>query len=285
MLMFGLRLGDDPRMIVTTTPRPTRPVKDLLAKEGKGVVVTRGSTMDNADNLAPGAVALLRARYEGTALGRQELFGEMVEEVPGSLWRYEDIRRWDGQAEEMDLDEIVIGVDPSGGNGPQNDEVGIVAAGRTLDQRIVVGRDASLKATPEQWGRAVVRIYDELQADRVVAERNYGGDMVPAVLKSAARAMFRAGERPDDHIRIEAITSSRGKALRAQPVAALYGQGRVFHGSVFHELESEMVRFTSDWSRSRDGSPNRLDALVFCINALTERMPSLRRMVFGRVEF
>lgn len=258
MAVFGLRLGDRPRMLVTTTPRPTQFFKKLVAM--KGVVLTGGSTYENQDNLAASFLEKVKDMYEGTSLGQQELHGLMAE-VEGDLFKMD----WIGRAAFSlgEFKRLAVGVDPSGGG----DEIGIVVAGQREDKKAGVVADRTCKGTPEQWGRQVVKAYDDYGADVIVVERNYGGDMAESVVKTAAAELHRRGERESSSIKIKMVTASKGKVIRAEPVSLLYEQGRVDHAKNMQKLEAEMSSFTKDWDRAKDGSPNRLDALVW---ALTE---------------
>lgn len=257
-LMFGLRLGNDPRAIVTTTPRPT-PLIRALVKDPR-THVTRGSTFDNAANLAPDALDRLRERYEGTRLGRQELFAEVLDDLPGALWH----RAWLDEnrvREAPDMKRIVVAVDPSGtaGASDDGDSIGIVVAGLGMDGRAYVLADRSCKLSPDGWGRRTVQAYHEFRADRIVAERNFGGAMVEHVIRTVDRSAS-----------YKEVTASRGKVARAEPVAALYEQGRVSHVGGLPQLEDQLCLIGPD-GYAGDGSPDRADALVW---ALTELMLS-----------
>ena len=256
-LMFGLRLCQSPRVVVTTTPKPTKLIKALMA--APTTIITRGSTFENAANLAASALETFRDRYEGTRLGRQELYAELLDDTPGALWTREMIEaaRCDGAPA---MQRIVIGVDPSGSNGETGDSQGIVVAGLGVDGRGYVIQDATMRGSPEQWGSRVAALYDVHQADRVVAERNYGGAMVEAVLRAAA-----------PHLPVTLVTASRGKHVRAEPIAALYEQRRISHLDNFPELEDQMAAMASG-GFSGPGSPDALDAMVW---ALTELMVDL----------
>lgn len=251
-LQMGLRLGSDPRVVVTTTPRPTPLVRALVASST--TVVTRGRTADNARNLAPGVVEALAARYAGTRLGRQELDGEILDDAPGALWRRAqiDAARYAGPAPA--LRRIVVGVDPAASATAQSDETGIVVAGLGHDGRVYVLDDRSGTYSPEQWAARVVAAYREHRADRVVAEVNQGGDMVASVLRAV-----------DASLPLSTVHARRGKALRAEPVAALYEQGRVSHVGALARLEDQMCAWdpTGD-----DRSPDRIDALVYAVSDL-----------------
>lgn len=253
-LMFGLRLGASPRVIVTTTPKPTPLIRALVA--AATTHLTRGTTFENEANLSASAVAQLRAKYEGTRLGRQELLAELLEDTPGALWTR-------AMVEECRLDDaippmrrIVVAVDPSGSDGVGGDAQGILVCGLGSDGKGYVLEDCSLRGSPEQWGRAVANAYHRHKADRVVAERNYGGAMVEAVIRAA-----------DPNLPVTLVTASRGKVLRAEPVAALYEQSRVKHAGPFPVLEDQMVQMTSGGFTGA-GSPDHLDAMVWAFTDL-----------------
>lgn len=254
-VLFGLRLGDNPRAVITTTPRPNALMKRIVKQ--RGTIITRGSTFDNAANLAPPALAQLRDRYEGTRLGRQELNAELLTDVPGALWT---LAALDGcrvrQAPE--LRRIVVAVDPSGTKGDgQGDDIGIVVAGLGFDGRGYILADRTCQMSPDGWGRRVVHAYHEFGADRVIGERNYGGAMVQFVVKTA-----------DQTVPFKEVVASRGKAVRAEPISALYEQGKVSHVGSFPDLEDQMANMTAS-GYVGEGSPDRADALVW---ALTELM-------------
>jgi phage terminase large subunit-like protein len=253
MFLFGLRLGPDPRSVVTTTPRPTKIVKELLASPTTHP--TRGATYDNLANLAPAFAEQIIRKYEGTRLGRQELYAEILTDVPGALWTYAML---EDRKPAPDLTRCVVGVDPSGGSDPENDEQGIIVGGKGTDGHGYVVADRSCKLSPDGWGRRAVQAYVDFSADAIVVERNFGGDMAKAVVESAARAMGVT-------VKVVMVTASRGKALRAQPVAALYEQGLMHHCDVFDVLEEQMAT----WTPESGTSPDRLDALVW---TLTETM-------------
>lgn len=271
MLQLALRLGENPRAVVTTTPRPIPLLRQLI--EDAATVTTRARTADNRDNLAPGFVDLMMRRYAGTALGRQELDGEIIDERAGALWR----RDWIDQprvapTEELraSLQRVVVAVDPPVTATATSDACGIVVAGLggdgrgyVLADRTVQGREAHV------WARAVLAAYTEFMADRIVAETNQGGDLVAIILRQSHR-----------NVPVRQVRATRGKWLRAEPVAALYAEGRVIHAGSFPALEDEMCAFGAD-GLARGRSPDRLDALVW---ALTDLMldaapePMLRRL-------
>jgi len=254
MLQFTMRRGV-PKVLVTTTPRPIPIIKDIMAKSG--TAVTRGKTLDNADNLAAEFIEDIMAKYAGTRLGRQELDGEIVDDVPGALWTRAmlDTTRVD---EAPEMARVVVAIDPSGTDGDdEGDDIGIVVAGRGVDGRGYVLEDCTCKLSPDGWARRSITAYHRHQADRIVAERNFGGAMVGAVIRAA-----------DGSVPFKEVVASRGKAARAEPVSALYEQGRVSHVGSFTALEDEMCLMTGSGFVG-EGSPNRVDALVW---ALTEVM-------------
>ena len=245
-LQFGLRLGSHPRTIVTTTPRPVKVIRDLLDRTDDSVRVTRGSTFDNAKNLAPSALAQLRARYEGTRLGRQELYAELLLDTPGALWTQDMI----DQArirEAPELVRIILAVDPAVTSGEDSDETGIVVVAKGADGRGYLLADRSCRDTPSGWAHRAVAAYEEFKCDRVVAEKNQGGDMVELTLRSVM-----------PNISYKGINAKQGKRLRAEPIAALYEQGRISHVGLFEQLEDQLV----SWVPDSGFSPDRLDALV-----------------------
>jgi phage terminase large subunit-like protein len=258
MLQFGLRLGKHPRWIATTTPRPLKLIKELLDREGRDVVITRGSTFDNAANLAQPFLDAIRARYEGTRLGRQELNAELLLDNPGALWTRDMLERANEKCRLPDMKRVVVAVDPSGTRGQEDggDSVGIVVAGLGVDGLGYVLADRTCKLSPDGWGRAAVNAYREFKADRIVAERNFGGAMVEHVIRTV-----------DPNVSFKEVTASRGKIARAEPIAALYEQNRVRHVGLFAELEDQMAAMTGD-GYSGDGSPDRCDALVWALSEL-----------------
>jgi phage terminase large subunit-like protein len=254
--MLGLRLGRRPRAVVATTPRPTDIIRSLLSREGTDVVVTRGRTRDNQANLAPTFLAQIVRKYEGTRLGRQELDGEVLDDAPGALWkrgRIEQLRVAPKDAPEFRR--VVVAVDPAVSVNEDSDETGIICVGLGHDKHAYVIEDGSLSmATPNQWAQQVVAIYKRHKADRVVAEVNNGGDLVEANLRTAA-----------SNIPVSKVHASRGKAIRAEPIAALYEQGKVHHIGCFPKLEDQMVSWDPALASK---SPDRMDALVWALSAL-----------------
>ena len=252
MLQLGVRLGSDPRIVVATTPRPTAVIRGLL--KDASVVTTRGNTYANRANLAPRFLDRIRTKYEGTRLGRQEIEGEVLDDTPGALWTLAQIEALRVKAA-PELHRVVVGVDPSATS--YGDEAGIIVAGIGADGHGYVLADTSLQASPHGWGSAAVLAYHTHQADRLVAEVNNGGEMVELTIRTV-----------DPLVSYRAVHASRGKRTRAEPVAALYEQGRVHHVGALSKLEDEMCT----WSAIEgEASPNRMDALVW---ALTELMLS-----------
>ncbi len=262
MLQFGMRLGKNPRTLVTTTPKPTKLLRELIARDGKDVVVTRGSTFDNRANLAPSFFTAIINRYEGTRLGRQELNAELLSDTPGALWCLDWIDR-DRVKDAPDLTRIIVSVDPAISTSENSDETGIVVAGVGRDQKAYVLADLSGKYAPHEWARVAVNAFRTYRADRIIAEKNQGGAMVENTIRAVG-----------GFVPIRLVHASRGKVTRAEPISALYEQKRVSHVGVFSALEDQMCAFTSDFDRSRQGSPDRVDALVW---ALTELMPGSAR--------
>jgi phage terminase large subunit-like protein len=254
--MLGLRLGDRPQMVVTTTPRPTRIIKQLSTD--KDTIVTRGATFDNKGNLARAFLERIARRYEGRAIGRQELFAEIVEETPGALWTRALIERQRVAPESAprDFAEVVVAVDPPARSGSKSDECGLIVAGKAADGRLYVLADLTSQGdTPGAWAARVGAAYRGFRANRVVAEINNGGDMVAEVLRQA-----------EPQLPVRSVTATRGKFLRAEPVAAAYERGLVFHAGVFAKLEDQLCALTPDFDRRAAGySPDRADALVWAI--------------------
>jgi phage terminase large subunit-like protein len=244
-LLFGLRIGRRPRVVCTTTPKP-RPWLKVLMKD-PDTRIARASTYANLDNLAPSFAKIIINRYEGTRLGRQELHGDILEDVEGALWTWEMIEPDRLAVLPEHFDRVVVGVDPAGTANKNSDETGIVVVGRAGDDLYVLA-DRSGKFSPYGWAMAVDAAYDDFSADAVVAEDNYGGDMVVSNLKSAGSAK-----------RIIRVKSRRGKAIRAEPIVGVYEQHKVHHVGTFTELEEQMTT----WQPYEDkDSPDRVDALV-----------------------
>jgi len=267
-LQLGLRLGTDPRVVVTTTPRPTPLVRALAI--ASTTHVTRGRTRDNERNLAPGVVATLTARYGSTRLGRQELDGEILDDAPGALWKLAqfDAARVDAAP---DLRRVVVAIDPAVTAHEGSDETGIVVAGIGLDGRVYVLEDLSGTFPAEQWARRAVEAFRRHRADRIVCEVNNGGDLVEGTLRAVDRS-----------VPVKQVRATRGKALRAEPVAALYEQGRVSHVGALSRLEDQCA----SWDPAGDHrSPDRLDALVWAITELAVRDEAVRVATESHYDF
>lgn len=251
MLLFGLRLGRNPRAVITTTPRPRPMIRELLSDPD--AVVTRGSTFDNAANLAPKFLKKIIAKYEGTRLGRQELYAEVLDDVPGALWTRAMLEAT-RHRELPELVRVVVAIDPAVTSGEDSDETGIVVAGVDRDGQFHVLADRSCRDTPDAWARRAVEAFDEFEADRIVAEVNNGGDLVEATIRTVRRSVPYAK-----------VHASRGKRVRAEPIAALYEQGKVHHYGDLKLLEDQMLTFTPD----SGASPDRVDALVWALTELS----------------
>lgn len=258
-LAFGLRIpwrgGGGARAIITTTPRPIRALRDVLALEG--CAVTRGSTYENRGNLAANFLRQMLGRYEGTRLGRQELLAELLEDVVGALWTRETIERLRCARPPDDaLERIVVAVDPAVSSGEDSCETGIVVAARGEDKHGYVLADRSCRLPPAGWARRAVEAAEEFGADCIVAEANNGGEMVALTIRTV-----------DPRVRVKLVHASRGKRARAEPVSALYEQGRVHHVGGFAQLEDQMCSYTG--MRGGEASPDRLDALVWALSELS----------------
>lgn len=266
-LQFGLRLGSHPKQIITTTPRPIPVVRRLM--NDKDTIVTRGRTYDNADNLAAPFMRQVEERYGGTRLGRQELEGEVLEDIPGALWSSDCINRNRRPEAPKDLIRIVVAVDPAATSSETADETGIVVVGYSKDedgaQHGYVLHDGSCKGRPEEWAKAAVSLYHEYDADRIIAESNQGGEMVEAVIRAV-----------DRNVPVTLVHASRGKRVRAEPVSALYEQDRVHHVGKFPRLEEQMCLFSGETGRSVGDSPDRVDALVWGVTALFDKITARR---------
>ncbi len=250
MLQFGLRLGDRPRQLATTTPRPTRLIKRI--KGEAGTVLTTMKTSDN-NALAAAFLSAIVARYEHSVLGRQELDGELIEDLPDALWSRGMFRQGDGAGRER----TVVAVDPPVTGHKHSDRCGIVVAAKRGDAAVVLADLSFGPAHPDAWARRAVAVFHEFAADCIVAETNQGGDMVRAVIAQV-----------DREVPVREVRARQGKWVRAEPVAALYASGRVGHVAGLTALEDEMCAFGTD-GLSEGHSPDRVDALVW---ALTELM-------------
>lgn len=254
-LQFGLRLGEHPQTVITTTPRPTRQVKELSKRDT--TVVTRGSTFDNAENLSATALLELQTKYAGTRLGQQELYGAILDDNPGALWNRSLIDSSRVNGENLPIfSRVVVGVDPAVTSGDDSDLTGIVTCGMTPDGQYYVLSDDTMKASPKEWAQKAINAYKLYNADRIVAEVNNGGDLV-----------INLFQQVDATVATKKVTATRGKQLRAEPIAAMYEQGKVHHVGYFSELEDEMC----EWEQGANmKSPDRLDALVWALTELSQ---------------
>jgi phage terminase large subunit-like protein len=256
-------LGTDPRVVVTTTPKPIKIIRELIADPT--TVITRGSTYDNRANLAPAFLQQIVRKYEGTRLGRQELNAEILDDVPGALWSRALIEetRWPVHRNIPDLVRIVVAIDPAVSTGEDADETGIIVAGKDANGHGYVLADQSARYAPTEWARTAIALYRQHKADRIVAEVNNGGDMVESTIRMI-----------DPNVSYSAVRASRGKVIRAEPVAALYEQRRIHHVGAFPTLEDQMCAFAPDFDRTSAGfSPDRVDALVWAFaDLLVEQM-------------
>ena len=251
-LMFGLRLGTNPQCVITTTPKPTQLIRNLMKRTN--MVITRGSTFENEANLAPAALEQLREKYDNTRLGRQELYAEVLDDTEGALWNYKNLDET-RVVKIPEMQRIIVGIDPAVTNNEGSDETGIIIAGKGIDGRYYVLDDVSGKMTPDGWCRLAIDMYYKYQADRIVAETNNGGDLVERLIRTI-----------DNDVAYTPVHASRGKLVRAEPIAALYEQRKVSHVGMFSELEEQLCSFTVG---SRQ-SPDRLDALVWALTELSQ---------------
>lgn len=259
-LMFGLRLGE-PKLILTTTPRPTKIIKDLVKDSqglgqysGQRVYLTKGSTLENRANLADTALSQLLTKYAGTRLGRQELEAEILDDNPRALWKRTTIDQY-RVVQVPEMMRVIVGVDPAATDDPEtSNETGIVIAGLGVDWQGYVLGDYSLIGSPMEWASSAVRAFYEFESNGIVAEKNNGGLMVGTTIATV-----------DPTVPVDLVWASRGKWTRAEPISTLYEQGRVHHVGTFAELEDQMC----DWSPdSGKKSPDRMDALVWALTKL-----------------
>lgn len=267
-VQFGLRLGEHPRVLVTTTPRPLPLIKKLMVDPD--TVVTTGATLDNKANLAANTVKQLYERYGGTRLGRQELQGEILTDIPGALWNRELIDEARIKDVPEDLERVYVAVDPAVSNNEGSDEHGIVVVGLARDAegyaRGYVLEDGTLRGSPEDWARRAVSLYRSWSADKIIAEKNQGGQMVESTIKAVDRS-----------VNVELVHATRGKVVRAEPISALYEQHRVHHVGRFDKLEDQMCLFSIDNIRNiSNGSPDRVDALVWGLTKLFDKITGRR---------
>jgi phage terminase large subunit-like protein len=253
MVMFGLRLGLNPQVMISTTPRPIPLIRELM--KSKHTILTKSSTLENRANLSDVAVQRMIDRYEGTRIGRQELNAELLEEMEGALWNRQTIEDCAiGTRIVPDFKRVVVAIDPAITENPTSNLTGIIGAGIGVDNCGYIIADKSDRYSPDGWARAAIQMFDDLKADRIVAEGNQGGDMVRHTLESVRK-----------NIPISIVHASRSKQARAEPISALYEQHRVYHVQPFPELEDQMCTWEP---LSGDPSPDRLDAMVWALTNL-----------------
>ena len=253
-LMFGLRLGDNPQCVITTTPKPIPLIKSLVDRDD--VIVTRGNTFENEDNLAATALSMFKERYEGTTLGRQELYAEILEDYEGALWNNRMIEQTRlPEDTDRELRRIVVAIDPAVTANANSDETGIVVVGVDHVNRFYVLDDFSGIYSPDKWARVAVDAYYDYGGDLIVAETNNGGDLVERLIRSV-----------DPLIPYRSVRATRGKMTRAEPISALYEQQKVHHIGYLPELEQQMISYTGETNTS----PDRLDALVWGLTELSK---------------
>ena len=251
---MGLRIPPHAQGVVTTTPKANSITKMLLTKFASESVITRGKTSDNRYNLDPATLTSLLAQYEGTRMGRQELDGEFLEDIDGALWSesmFSDHRI----SSAPPLSRIVVAVDPAASSTDESNETGIVGMGVAATRHRYVLADKSMRGKPNEWARAAIDLYEALNADCIVAEKNNGGEMVTEVITAAATAMKK-------RVRIKTVWASRGKSTRAEPTVAAYERGEIHHVGIFGKLESQLCMMTANGFQDK-GSPDRMDALVW----------------------
>lgn len=260
MFQFGFRLGDDPRCVITTTPKPIPLVKTIL--KDSATITTRGTTYDNALNLAPAFMDTIISRYEGTRLGRQELNAEILDDNPDALWQRSNIDLY--RVSNMPkLTRVVVAIDPAATSKEGSDDTGIIVAGiDVLKHGYVIG-DYTCHLPPKQWAANAIAAYNKHEANFIVGETNNGGEMVEHTVKTI-----------DANVPFRDVHASRGKQTRAEPISALYEQGRIHHVGSFPQLEDQMC----DWVPGISSSPDRVDALVWAFYSL---LPELTRSGFN----
>ena len=252
-LQFGLRLGANPQCVFSTTPRPTKAIKELI--KDPTTFVTRGNTYENKDNLSKKFIREIERKYSGTRLGRQEIFGDVIDDNPGALWRRDNIEAhrvsWD---ECPPLKRIGVAIDPATTSGEDSDETGMIVGGIAANGHAYITKDLSIKASPMTWARMAVDAYHMDKADRIVGEGNNGGDLIETVIRTV-----EGGK----NVSFKRVHATRGKFTRAEPIAALYEQGKVHHVGMFDKLEDQQC----NWVQG-EASPNNMDALVWLLTEL-----------------
>lgn len=272
MMRFGFRItdghGKPGQAVITTTPRNVKIIKEFLDDKLKCFPV-RGSTYDNIDNLDPEFIADLEKKYDGTRLGRQELYGEVLTDVEGALWTGEMIQaaldKYDSEPQARKCVRILVAVDPAITHGADSDETGIIVVGETVMGGYIVLEDLTCRLSPNGWATVAVGAYHRWKANGVVAESNQGGDMVESTIKTV-----------DARVVVKLVHASHAKRARAEPVAALYEQGKVAHAPGLTKLEDQLTSFTG--TRGEE-SPDRHDALVWGISELLDKQPPKRKFI------
>jgi predicted phage terminase large subunit-like protein len=251
MALMGLRLGKNPQGIVTTTPRPIPVIKEMVKDSNN--IITTGSTYENKDNLAAAFFNKVISRYEGTRLGRQELYAELLEDIEGALWTQKMIEAAHvSKAPEMLR--IVVAIDPAVTSDVTSDETGIVVAGVGQDDRCYIIEDLSGQYTPTEWARRAIGAYHQHKADLIIGEANNGGDLIEQVIRTL-----------QSNVPYSKVHASRGKVTRAEPVVALYEQNRVKHVGSLPKLETQMTTWAA---KEGEKSPDRVDAMVWAVSEL-----------------
>lgn len=266
MAKLCLRLGKNPQAIITTTPKPKRIIRELIAD--KNCITTGGSTYDNIQNLSPNFYKAIVDQLEGTSLGEQEIYGRLLEELPDALWKRSMISN--NRVSDINLEElvrIVVGIDPAGTSKETSAQTGIIVAGIDANGEGYVLEDLSCRKRPKGWASEGIRAYNKYGADRIIAEKNFGGEMVESVIRNV-----------DPNVSYKSIHASRGKRARAEPISALYEKGRIHHVGVFKDLEDQLCNFTPESKTS----PDRLDALVWAFTELILHRGSPTRIARAR---
>lgn len=266
MAKLCLRLGPKPQTIITTTPKPKRVIKELI--NDKSCVVSGGSTYENILNLSPNFFKTIVKKYEGTTLGQQEIYAILLEELPNALWQRSTIAN--NRVSEVNLDElirIVVGIDPAGTSKESSAETGIMVCGIDSNGEGYVIDDLSCRKRPKGWASKSINAYYKYNADRIIAEVNFGGEMVESVIRNI-----------DPNVSYKSIHASRGKRARAEPISALYEQGKIHHIGTFKDLEDQQCNFTPETKTS----PDRVDALVWCFTDLILHRGGPRRVARAR---
>jgi len=254
-VLMGLRVGDNPQLVATTTPRPNALIKDLLKRTDSDVIVTRGRSEDNRANLAAGFIEGLRLQYGASRWARQELDGELVEDVEGALWNYAQLESLRVKEAPCAFMRTILAIDPAVTATGKSDETGLVVAALGADENFYVLADASGQLTPDMWAAKALALREAFDVDLVIGEVNEGGDLIERMLRLH-----------DAHVPYKSVRATKAKAARAWPIALLYERGQVFHVGTFAKLEDQMCRFTNEGYK--DGSPDRVDALVWALNEL-----------------